>query len=237
MRALGWIALAALLANAGAEPVEVPAQLAPGPDALLASLERAEQLLEESRAIGHATTRLQNAFGADRASGTVTCTMQATLSYGARAQVFGQAHRDRVQSASAEVDRLERLAAAPTVAPVVDAQLSARVSSARDRVDAEVRSVRVHAAWHERYILPRLLECRPPLRPAVGLAPWSPFEADGEQPVAVVGTRGGVICPSGARANGQVVVLEDSAACWDRDDRCYCRPEPVLDGAVLGESL
>lgn len=237
MRIALGITLAVLwTGSAAAERSEDPSRLAPGPDELVTSLERAELLLDEAAVIGQAASRLQNAFGQDRVLTTkVACNQTKTMSYGARAQVYGQAHRDQVQTASAEVDRLERLAAAPTVAPSMDPELTARVEAARARVDAAIRDVRVQAAWHERYILPRILQCRPPLLPAAGVTGW---QAPGTaEPVAIVGTRGGVICPMAVPANGKVVIAWEGEACWDRDADCYCSPKPVLPGAVLGEDL
>ena len=50
---------------------------------------------------------------------------------------------------------------------------------------------------------------------------------------AVIGLGGGRLCPDDLPADGKVVVLKGTSACYSAEG-CDCDPAMVLPGAVLG---
>lgn len=213
------------------------ALIAPGPTELDEAVAEMHARVDRMDAVGDALARVQNAWGERMATGTPTdpCTDPAAASLAARSRVLGDAWRDGVQSSRAQLDRLERLWAAPTVVPLLDDADHDTADAFRATVDRHVRSWSEAAAWQSRIVEPAVRKCPDlALVPVEGL-PYAGAPARRDDPVrvAVIAVGGGLICPAALPADGRVVVT-GGTACWDAGDACSCALEPVLPAAVLG---
>ncbi len=215
----------------GADPV---ARLAPGPAELTESLRATELRARRAEAIETASSRLQNAWGERLATGQVgarPCDAPLDRSLLVRTAVFGPALRDATQAARAARDRLVEIAAAPTVAPLLDPETRAELDAATDRVRRLEAAYVESLAWQSTYV--RLTRaCGDAPEPAAGLADPNLQQAAAHGPVAVIGV-GGVLCPGAAPADGRVHLVAGEA-CVQAAPPCACTPSPVLPGAVLG---
>jgi hypothetical protein len=222
-----WWVMAALASDAG--------WIAPGPAELRASLQTLEGRLVEAEAVGRAAERLQNAWGTALAAGVrAPCAADPTAhAVAARVVAFGNAWRDAAQRARAEDERLAGWVASETVAPLLDAETGARVTSARARVQAQADAWMEFVGWQDRYFRPTATGCAEALSAAPGIALALPVAPDeGALPVAIIGLGGGTVCPVGLPADGRVVLLPTAVACMG-DAGCGCAPVPVAPGAVL----
>ena len=86
--------------------------------------------------------------------------------------------RDRLQAARAQARRVDRLAAAPTVAPLVDGRTGRRRVIVTDRVAAATDMYLEASAWHDRHVSDFIRRCDPPLAVAAGLAVPGSSEPD-----------------------------------------------------------
>lgn len=230
--------LALLMAIATAGAVESPSSvsaelLAPDLKTLLTHAERLEGYVSAASATGDALGRVQNRWldgDGDR------CESDADRSLAARARVLGSAQRDMLQSARSELARVQVMAASPTVAPLVDAELRRRVQEADAALDSLVAGWTAAAAWQQRFVEPALIGCEVSLTVGPGLAATTPMAAGEGEPVALLSLHGGLVCSdslAGRRRSGGVVVVPDGLACYDMVV-CDCEPLPVTHAEVLG---
>ena len=210
------------------------AALAPAPQDLAAAQAALRVDLDQARAAAEATERLQNALAESGALGRKPCSDPADAALIAREAVFGAAWRDAAQTARTDAARLQEILAAPTLAPLLDAGASAEAAALIDAADVLSRRYAEASAWHARHAQPRVARCPGALAPAAGL-PRAEAHAPGEVEAltAITGVGGGVVCPTGAPADGRVVYVGASGACTSAAG-CGCAPAAVLPGAVLG---
>lgn len=215
----------ALLAVAAAGPQ----WLVPDLDLYAAHKRALESKLADAEAIGTALSRVHNHLGERLRAGKEHCQDAQGQSLLARSRVLGPALRDAVQSARAEEERVRALQEMPTVAPLIDERERASIRRLGEAIRAAQRKFLVASEWQRRFV-----ESRAACRPALVSAPGLPEPANGSPraPIAIMGVGGGKVCPSGARADG-VIVLERPVACYGGED-CACTPSPILPGAVLG---
>ncbi len=240
-------ALPVLAPGVAAAPSQGPGAdkrwLAPGPALLAEESAALERRLLAAEAVGEAVIRLQNRIGERLAAGAKVCADPEARELVARVKPFGAAWRDAAQAARAQSERVEHLRQAPTLAPLLDDAERGRLERLHRRAEKTARLFLEARAWQRQHVEPqasrkgRGAETCPEV-PSVGpgLAPGEPATAasgDVEGAVAVIGIGGGRLCPANLPADG-VAVLESPRACWDPDDTCTCKPEPVLPGAVLG---
>lgn len=237
-------ALAALLALAllggplaiGTAGAAGPAELAPGAPELLDAQGRLDALLVTSRAVAAATSRLQVAWTLRVPPKEDPCEDAERLGIGWRVERFGAAWREAAQAARAQAERVRRIRAAPTVAPLVDARWAAQL----DALDAEAarqgKAFLESSAWQTTYVRPVLGACPvPPVAadPGIEMVAAS-VRGEPDAPVAVLAVGDGWVCPGGIRADDAVVLVEGGAACWSASQGCGCTPVPVFPGAVVG---
>jgi hypothetical protein len=212
-----------------------PADLAPGAPELLEAEAKLRGLLVTAHAVGAASSRLQVAW-TTRPATKAPCEDADRLDIGWRIERFGAAWREAAQAARAQADRLRRVRNAPTVAPLVDsrwgAQLDALAVDAKRLAAAELEA----SAWQATWVRPVLGACEvPPLKAEPGIPMLeAPVQDEATLPVAVLVAEDGWACPSGARGDDAVVLVEGGKACWSATAACGCDPVPVLPGAVLG---
>lgn len=199
-----------------------PADLAPGPAELRHAEEALVELLALADAQARATFRLQEAWTAG------TRPQDAC-----RLRTFAEAWGRSAQSVRVRGQALERIAAAPTVVPLLDDADSARLEAlSRRAADHEAAWLEL-VAWDSRSKLPR---CETPLAAAPGFPhPGVQAADDPVARVAIVATGGGWLCPEGVPADGRVVVLRGTTACVAPEATCGCTPQPALPGAVLAQ--
>jgi len=209
--------------------------LVPGPTELTEAVAEATTRVERAEALGHAATRLQNALGERLASARpISCTDPTAQALLARLTVFAPAWRDAAQSARAQRDRLDRIVAAPTVVPVIDQAMLARIEETSRRTEDQATAYQEFRAWDERYLSREARRCAVDLAASPGLEVGLPVPPDETgRPVAVVGIGGGLVCPLGVPADGTVVLLADGRGCWAATE-CDCAPVDQLPAAVLG---
>lgn len=220
-----------------AERVVAPSLLAPGPQDLVETAARAERLVGEAEATGTAVARLQNRLGELFASGAKAekCEESAgVLSLALRAEILAVHHRDTVQSARTQSERLRRLLEAPTVMPLISEQRRGDLENLRRRAELQVKHHLEMAAWQRRHASKLLERCKPALLAAPGVATAAPRgAAEGSRATALLGVGAGFLCPMGVPANRGVVIAPDGYACYGAAE-CTCTPAAVLPGAVLG---
>ncbi len=238
-------ALAAVLSTLGLTAVVYgqvvePVVIAPTWTEYVDALGVLEARSADADAVATALFRVQNEIGRRRPSSRnrPPCDDEGLASLAPRAEVLGVALRDRLQAARAQARRVDRLAAAPTVAPLVDGRTGHRRAVVTDRVTSSTDMYLEAVAWHEGQVADFIRRCNPPLALAEGLAVPGPSgldpNPDGERPrVAVIALQGGRICPAGAVTSG--VAITDGQACYGDED-CSCEPAVVLPAAVLGPS-
>lgn len=204
-----------------------PAELAPGPVELTGAIDALEARLERAEAIGQAMSRVHNAV-ADHGLrlGTPSCDAPV-VSIAARSVPLGVALRDAAQSARAQAERVRRVAAAPTAAPVAEGPLAQTLAEDLARVASLEAQYAELSAWQASFLNPILRKCKPALRPDEGL-PGAPSEGA----VAVLAVGGRWVCPMEVPAEG-VMVAPEGKACV-ADPGCACQPAPVWPAAVLG---
>lgn len=227
MRPAMWIPLTAPL---------VAALVAPGPAELRAGTTAMEDRLATADALAEATGRLHGTWGEMLARGAKPdpCADPSVGSLVARSRVFGQAYRDAVQDARAELDRLGRIEAAPTVEPLLDEADRTAFAGYRVRVEHNVSVWLEMAAWQRRFIEPAATKCAPVLAKTDGVAYFGAIVAGTEQrAVAVAAIGGSFVCPVGLPADGRVVVLPTGEGCLSADASCGCTPAPQLPAAVM----
>ncbi|MBK8010535.1 MAG: hypothetical protein IPK13_04250 [Deltaproteobacteria bacterium] len=167
----------------------------------------------------------------------VSCDDEVFVSLLVRARIFLQSYRDWSQSARAQRDRVARIRDEGAVRPILDERERATIQALFVRVDVESRKYLEAMAWHRRYLGVWSRRCPGDLRVSRGLmrstlrAPSDPIPLR-----AVIGRGGGRICPDDLLADGEVVVLKGTSACYSasRAEACDCVPTTVLPGAVLG---
>lgn len=129
--------------------------LAPTLPDLDASLDQSERLLDEVGEAEHRLAAAQAAWleaGCERAA----CARPVAIDVAAGARGAGQALRDRLQSARAELVRAERIAAFAPLRPLVDPARLTRLDALRDRVDRALRAYLARSAWAAAWIEPAL---------------------------------------------------------------------------------
>jgi hypothetical protein len=211
--------------------------LAPGPRELALGEAELHARLQRADAISAALARLQNRIGEAYASGQAfrPCTVPGDASLVARTRVFGAAARDAVQSARAELDRMDVVWDAPTVVPLLDDADLSRASADRAHVVRLERAYLEAAAWQEQHV-ERRVDCHVEVVPVPGLSYDGPVASDDPVlPVPIYAFGGGTVCPVGEPADGRVV-LTDGRACI-AEVACECSPVRVLPGAVLGQRV
>ena len=221
--------LALLIAVALAEPsAEEAALLAPRLDDLTARLAAAEGHLAAAAAYGRALGRVHNTMAA---AGHLRCSDELAPTLAWRAEVLGQAWRDALQSARADLARLERMRAAPTIAPLLDDALREQVNAVSADLSAEVVAWQSAAGWQSRHVLPWYTRCpwtAPAPRPGL---PSAMPEAEGLVAIITVGE--GTVCP-GATPAGGAAALPSAAVCVvPAGAPCDCAPRAVLPAAVV----
>lgn len=204
---------------------------------------RLTQLLEAAHAQQEAVSALHTAWTQSAPAHEEPCSDPATLELGWRAERFGSAWRDAAQSARVEAARVRGVVHAPTVAPLVDTERGARVSTLLAEVDTASRAMLEAGAWSTTYVRPFLAACpRPPHLPAGvdrrdGPAPRTPVpRREASPPRAVLALGDGWLCTAegATRADDAVVLVQGEHACWSAEERCACTQLPVAPGAVFG---
>lgn len=233
----GLRAVAVGLVAAGGAPAAAmePWALAPGPPEFRAAADELEQRVADAEAAGRTISRLHNAW-VERSplAAEDPCQDRLASSIAARSRAFGDGYRDLLQAARVQVARVAALAAAPTVAAIVDGRTAARLDALSARIDRHERAYAEMVAWQYLYVAPFDRTCDPELSPAEGLPGRAPVASDDPfVAVAIIGVGGGTVCPAFAPADGRVVIARDGRACLG-DLACACEPLPVLPGAVLG---
>jgi hypothetical protein len=224
-RILGVLLLTSLAASAEDGRLDPIALAAPGPVELDQALGELEARLARADHARTALVRMHNQLGEAFARAPVECG-DAAVGYAARTPALGRGYRERVQSARAQVSRVDAIVVAPTVATLASGPWATRVDAARERVRSHEATYAEALAWQERWVLPLLEECDPPLTAGDGIGPPTPGG------VAVLVRGRGFACPSGRQVDG-FAVLDDTVACVDATMRCGCAPARVLPGAVL----
>jgi hypothetical protein len=211
-----------------------PQDLAPGVPELLAAEGRLDALLNTAIATERATSRLQAAW-TGRAAPKSVCADPARVDLGWRIERFGSAWREASQAARVQAERVRRIRAAATVAPLVDSAWAVRLDRRVAEADRSARAVLEASAWEAAFVRPVLGAC-----PVSALASTpgvtmldTPVREEPTAYVAVLALGDGWICPGGARAE-ESVVLVPGQACWSASPTCGCTPEKVEPGAVLG---
>ncbi len=212
-----------------------PADLAPGAPELLQAASRLETLLGTAAAIEQATLRLQGAW-AGHPQPKEPCADHQRLELGWRIEHFGAAWRESAQASMAEAERLRRLRAAPTVAPLIDVRWATELDERLKRAESQ-RAVFLEASrWQAAFVRPALALC--PVQEPIPSAGIDVLEAavrgDPALPVAVLALGDGYVCPGNQRAEGAVVLLRNGRGCWSEADDCACDIVVVRPGAVLG---
>jgi hypothetical protein len=210
------------------------ALLAPGPQELDAATVEMDARVRRMEAIGTALGRVQNAWGEELAAGEKPhpCDDADDASLVARSRAFGAAYRDAVQSARAQLQRLDRILAAPTILPLLDTRQTAYADGIRALVDQHVRIALESESWQSAHVDPTVKGCPIALDPVNGIAyTGAPSTAHGAA-VAIIGVGGGLVCPQAVPADGRVVVT-DGVACLGASD-CSCEPQRVEVATVIG---
>lgn len=157
------------------------------------------------------------------------------VSLGWRIERFGAAWREAAQATRAAAARVQRVRAAPMVAPLLDGGWAGRLDGVLGEADRRVGAWREASEWQARYVRPLIQACPvPELEAAPGVVSDTLLAEGDEAPLVAVLARGdGHVCPGGARADDAVVLLAGDRACWSATLPCNCAPEPVAPGAVL----
>ena len=212
-----------------------PADLAPGAPELLQAATRLEELLDTSAAVQQATLRLQGAW-AGRPQPKEPCADRERLELGWRIEHFGAAWRETAQAGLAEAERVRRLRAAPTVAPLIDVRWATDLDEMLRRADPQRQTFVEASQWEAAFVRPALALC-----PVVEPTPSAGIDVleaavrgDPPLPVAVLAMGDGYVCPGNQRAEGAVVLLRNGRGCWSEADDCSCDIAVVRPGAVLG---
>lgn len=227
IRGVMWIPLAAPLAAAW---------LAPGPVEWASANAELTERMARVEAASDALGALHGALGERLATGArlQPCDDPAVGSLVARSRAFGAAYRDATQDARVQVARVAELAEAPTVSPLLQASDRSALAHAQAAIDAHVAAYLEAASWQAKYVEPTAKGCPLTLAASDGL-PWMGPTARGERPVYVawIATGGGVACPAGLPANGQVRWASSEGVCVQAAAPCGCAPNVVAPGAVL----
>ncbi|MDP2313390.1 MAG: hypothetical protein Q8P41_10825 [Pseudomonadota bacterium] len=225
------VGIALLLAGRAA--ADAP-DLAPGVPELLAAESRLEALLGTSVATERATGRLQAAW-TSRPAPKRACDDPERIALGWRIERFGSAWREAIQAARAQADRVRRIRAAATVAPLVDARWMERIDGRLAAADRGATALLEASAWEAAFVRPTLAACPvPPLANAPGIPMLeTPVRDEPEPYIAVLAVGDGWVCPGAVRAE-ESVVLVPGHACWSASPTCGCTAEKVEPGAVLG---
>lgn len=209
--------------------------LAPSPVDLLAAAAELDRRLDGAEAAARALGRVHTALAeAERKAGRPpACDDPAVVALLPRTAPLGMGVRSWAQSARAQSDRLNTMQQAVTVAALIDAPLAQDLARLRERVSAIERSYAELIQVEQHRIGPIAARCAVPLAPGPGLSVTLPLPAAEKAPlVAILGLGGGLICPAGAPADGQMVLVSGSA-CYSAG-ACDCSPLPVAPAAVLG---
>lgn len=210
------------------------ALLAPTPTDLSLVLARSRELLEETRATGQATARIQNRWQATRPAGRTDCGTDALRQLAARAERLGIDWRQRLQSARTARDDAARMRDAPTVRPLLIDAERRRLADLDAAVEADTNRYRMAHTLQAQQILAWRSKCPADLSVGPGLEASGPLAHDEQlAAVAILGAGGGLLCPTGLPADGRVAVSSAVGSCW-APEACTCEPERVLPGAVLG---
>jgi hypothetical protein len=211
-----------------------PADLAPGAPELLAAEARLQELLVTSDAAARATGRLQVAWTV-AATPPKVCDDAERLGVGWRIERFGAAWREASQAVRAEAERVRRVRAASTVAPLVDARWTTELDGLLARAEHDEHAFLEASAWEATWVRPALAACPAvPLAATDGVA-MAEVAVRGEPApsTAVIGMGDGWVCPGAVRGDDAVVIVAGEA-CWSASPTCGCTPVPVAPGAVLG---
>jgi hypothetical protein len=212
------------------------ALLAPGPKELERAMTSMYEDMARTDAIGTALGGIHGGF-AERLVAKQTplpCEEREAGLLVARARALGATYRDAVQSRRADLARLERLWASPTVAPLLDDDDLSAAADLRLQVHRHTLAWLEMSAWQARHVEPLARRCAPELSVTAGVGYAGPV-AVGETTewTAVFGVGGGFVCPGAHPADGQVVLLPGSLACYGTSE-CTCTLVPVLPAAVIG---
>ena len=219
--------LLAALIPASADPVD---DLAPGPRELAAAEDELAARLVAAEAIGRAVARLQGAWASQPGRGNA-CQDPFRGPLSVRLRHFAGAWHDAVQRVRVQAERAARMAQAPTVVPVLDADRTRSLQALADRAEEQEAAWMELVAWTAK-ALPRA--CDLPLVPTDGLPdPIVRAQSEIGGAIAITATGGGWLCPAAIPAEGQVAVIA-GAACWSEQPHCSCDPVPVHPAAVLG---
>lgn len=140
-----------------------PAELAPGPEELAGRIERLERAVLAAEEAGRSLARVHNAWAERLAAGTPVCRPGEVPTPLEQARLLGARHRDEVQSSRMEARRLERIVAAPTVEPFLDADRRGHADRLLSRVAGQLQSHAELSAWHTRHVEPRAAGCASPI--------------------------------------------------------------------------
>ncbi len=181
-----------------------------------------------------ATARLQAAW-TSRPRPKEVCSDPERLSLGWRIERFGSAWRDASQAAHVQGDRVRRIRAAATVAPLVDTAWTRRLDRRLANADRSVAAELEASAWEAAFVRPTLAACPvPPLAASPGIPMLeTPVRDEPVAYVAVLAIGDGWVCPGAARAE-DAVTLVPGQACWSASPTCGCTAEKVEPGAILG---
>ncbi len=213
-----------------------PARIAPSFDDAQVALERLDWLLAVGEATATALFRTHNRYATDRAelNRPPHCDDLRSLDLASRARLLGAGLRDAAQAARTQARRVERVLPAPTVRPLVDAQMEFRALRLLERAEVLERGYQESAVWHSRFVEAAMRRCPTVLEPAPGFddpSPRAPDDTSSAQ-VAVVVAGPGKACPPGVRF-GSVAVVPAGLVCYG-DEACDCEPAPVFPAAVIG---
>ena len=212
-----------------------PVDLAPGAPALQAESDRLETMLITAQSSQVASLRLQTRWTVFATPAT-PCADKGRVEIGWRTERFGAAWRQAVQAVLAQADRVRRLRAQPTVAPLIDQRWGEALDTLLASAATQRTAFLEASAWQAAFVRPVLAQCpMVPPQPTDGLEVLeAPVRNAPELPVAVLALGDGYVCPGLQRADSAVVLVRSGRACWSVTDDCACDIRPVYPGAVLG---
>lgn len=224
---------------AGAQPVPSPAPsqqppvaelVAPSLDGFLGGLRAAEGWVEDGEAQLVTLARVQNHWATD--SGLAWGCGGEADHWARIAHLLGTAAREALQSARAEVDRLEQKAASDTLAPLLREAHRERLAALQASLGRTTALYHTAFDWQTRLMQPRTRRCTASLLPHDGLP--APVPLSEPLRVAVVALPGW-LCTADRElyVEAPAVVVVGGAACWQPDE-CDCAPQPILAAQVLG---
>lgn len=209
--------------------------LAPSPVDLLAAAAELGRRLDGAEAAARALGRVHTALAEAerRAGGPPACDDAVVVALLPRTTPLGAGVRSWAQSARAQSDRVQSMMQSVTVSALIDDPLAQDLAHLRERVSAIERAYAELIQVEQHRVGPLAARCPTPLAPGPGLVVSLPLPAAEREPlVAILGLGGGFLCPVGAPADGQMVLVS-GPSCYSAGP-CSCSPAPVAPAAVLG---